>query len=167
MRDTIQNILRAIPGYEGYEAKEKRRDADKVLRTNLAQQYRNEQAALTRLAQKAVDKGRLEYLDRMEEINQSFGHFIARLESAPRGYASWFSDARIEEADLDQIYEFDAKLVDSIPLLQEQITYVQTAYTSGENLEEALDELERFLDGLHTQFNARQEFVAIGKRPSV
>lgn len=164
MRDSIKRILRVIPGYEGYENQEKRRDADKTLRTNLAQQFRNEQDVITRISQKAVDRGQLEYLARIEELSQSLGRFIARMETAPRGYAGWFSEVKIEEADLDQIYEFDARLADSIPLLREQIEFVEKAMKSGENGEKALDELEKFLNGLHVQFDDRQEFVTLGKR---
>jgi hypothetical protein len=166
MRDTIKDILRIIPGYEGYEAKENRRDADHTLRTTLARKFTEEQQTITQLTKKAVDHARFEYLDRIEEINQALGHFIARLETAPRGYAGWFSEAKIEEADLDQIYEFDAKLADSLPLLREHVGYVEKEFRDGIEIDEALNELEAFVNGLHDQFNAREEFVARGKRPS-
>jgi hypothetical protein len=166
MREAIKRILEIVPGYEGYEAKEKRRDADKTLRTTLARQFTSEQQAITRLTQKAVDSGQFACLDRIEDISQQLGFFIARLESAPRGYSGWFDEAQIDEADLDQIYEFDARLADSIPLLREHIEYVEKEFRSGEQFDEALDELSSFINGLNSQFDARQEFVTLGKRAS-
>jgi hypothetical protein len=166
MEDTLKRILRIIPGYKGYEAKENRRDADHTLRTTLAREFTAEQQTITNLTKKAVDHGRFDYLDRLEEINQSLGHFIARLESAPRGYAGWFNEVKIEETDLDQIYAFDAKLADSLPLLREYIGHVQKEFTDGINLDEAMDELAAFVGGLHIQFNAREAFVLRGKQPA-
>lgn len=165
MRETIKKILLALPGYKGYEEQEHRHESDKVLRMHLAQQYSRERDALTRLTQKAVDMGRLEHLAQIEEIIQMLNRFIGRLESAPRGYTSWFSAVQITPADLDRIYEFDTQMADNIPLLQEQIGYAEQQLKSGEAFGEALDELKSFVDGLNTQYDARQDFLAPGNQP--
>ncbi len=165
MRETIKDLLRAIPGYSGYESKENRRDADKVLRTNLAMQYQSEVQALTRLAEKALENGKLGQVERIEGVTQDLNRFIARLESAPRGYAGWFSEVSIDEADLDQIYEFDARLADNVPLLREQIAFTHRQISGSEaDFAEALEGLRAFVDGLHGQFDERQEFLARGKQ---
>lgn len=164
MRETIKDILRLIPGYAGYESRESRRDADKTLRTNLATEYRRERQSITRLAQNAADGAGLEHLDRIENISQTLDRFIARLETAPRGYASWFDESQIDEADLDMIYEFDAKLTDNIPLLREQIDHAHNALNSGGDVVEALNALYDFVDGLNAQFDARQAFLTRGKQ---
>jgi septation ring formation regulator EzrA len=165
MRDTIKDILLALPGYKGYEELEHRRESDKVLRMHLAQQYSRERDALTRLTQKAVNMGKIGHLDRIEEIIQMLNRFIGRLESAPRGYASWFSATQITPADLDRIYEFDTQMADNIPLLQEQIGHAEEQLKSGEAFDNALDELKSFVDGLNTQYDARQELLAPGNQP--
>lgn len=163
-RQRLQDLAHMIPGYAGYQARESRRDADKTLRMHLARQYAGEQQGLTRLAQNIASRGRIEYSDRIERIDQALSLFIARLQSAPRGYAGWFDAVQITEYDLDQIYAFDAKLADGLSLLREQITYATTAFDSGEGFDAALDALRDFVDNLNTQFDARQAFVALGKR---
>lgn len=165
MRNTIKDILRMLPGYEGYENRENRRDADKTLRMNLARLYKGERETLTRVAQKAVDRGQFDHLDRLEELGQALDQFIARLESVPRGYASWFDQVTIDETDLDQIYEFDARLADSVPLLREQLEYVEKAFNTSDQVDDSLDSLRTFVSGLNRQLDERQEFVALGKRP--
>lgn len=166
MQETIQTLLRKLPGYQGYEAQEFRREADRALRMHLAQQYRSEQQALIQLAQRMVAAGRLDLAEPLTRINQVLERFVARLETAPYGYAGWFDSITIDDTDLDQIYWFDAKLADSIPLLRERITYVETQLNAGEGVAEALASLRSFADDLHRQFDARQEFVAAGKRPA-
>jgi hypothetical protein len=166
MEDTIKRLLRIIPGYSGYETAENRRDADKTLRSHLARQYRSERKEITDLAQKAVQAQKFQHITRIDAIGKKLDHFIGRLESAPRGYAPWFSDVKIDQADLDQIYEFDARMTDSIPLLREHIDHVEKELRSGEQLDEALDALEDFITGLHTQFDSREQFTLQGKRPA-
>lgn len=159
----LEDLMQLVPGYAGYRAKEQRRDADKRLRTHLAQQFKGEQQALLRLAQQVAARGRLEYSDDIEAINQTLGYFIARLETAPRGYSGWFDDVHITETDLDQLYEFDAQLADSLPLLREQIGFVATTLDADEGIAEALATLHTFVDDLNRQFDTRQAFVNLGK----
>jgi hypothetical protein len=163
---TIKNLLHKIPGYTGYEAREQRRDADERLRAELARQYRAEREALTRLGQQAVSSGRLDVTERLKRISQTLDRFIGRLETALTGYAGWFEHVTIDVPDLEQIYQFDAKLADSVPLLQEHIGHVSTQMSEGEGIDEALTALRNFVDNLNTQFDARQEFLVRGKRPA-
>jgi hypothetical protein len=165
MLDTIQKLLRTIPGYTGYEAREKRRDEDYALCIELAQFYRTEQQSLVRLAQDVTDRHKFEYMERMERINQTLGQFIARLENSLRGYSPWFLNEQINESKLDRLYEFDAHLADSIPLLREQLDNAQTQLYQEGDFDGALRELQRLVDGLHIQYNARQAFLAMGRLP--
>lgn len=163
---TIKDLLHKIPGYTGYAAKEERREADKRLRMHLAQQFRAERESLTRLSQQVISAGRLDLTDPLKRISQSLDYFIGQLETAPRGYAGWFDQVQIEEVDLDQIYHLDTKLADSVPLLREQIAYVSSQVSEGEGIDEALTSLRDFVEKLNQHFNARQEFLAAGKRPT-
>ncbi|NJN66231.1 MAG: hypothetical protein HC884_05730 [Chloroflexaceae bacterium] len=169
MRETIKNLLHIIPGYQGYAAREQRRDADQALRDYLAQHYGAERQALMALTRNAVEAGAFGTLEQLEGITQTLDRFIARLESAPRGYTSWFSEARIDESDLDRLYAFDAAMADHLPLLHEQIAAVGQQIAASEPgheraIDEALTNLRALVDGLHTQFDARQELLAAGKQ---
>ncbi len=166
LRDRLQALAYQIPGYAGYRAKEQRRDTDKLLRTHLAQQYTGVRQALTRLAQRVASSGRIAYSARIEQIDQALGLFITRLQTAPRGYAGWFSTVKIDEYDLDQIYAFDAGLANGLSPLRERVTFAESAFATekGEGFDNALTELQNFVDGLNAQFDARQAFVTLGKR---
>lgn len=166
MEETIKNLLRMLPGYRGYEAQESRREADQALRIHLTQQYRHEQQALTRLSQRMIVAARLKDAEQIAHINQVLDRFVARLETAPYGYAGWFEHGTIDEHELDQLYLFDAKLADSVPLLREQVTYVESQINVGGEFEEALASLRRFADDLHAYLDARQALLASGKQPT-
>src|SRR5437763_396869 len=103
MKSTVTSIGNAIPGYTGYQTKERRRDADRILRERLTNQYVTQRDQLTRIQQDAVRGGLLGLVSDIESANQQLSRFISRLRVAPSGYAGWFDSAQIQEADLDLI----------------------------------------------------------------
>lgn len=166
LQQTIQNIAQQIPGYVGYQTKERRRDADKVLRQRLANQYSTQRERLNRITQDATRAGQFDYVDDLEGANQQLQRFIARLETAPRGYAGWFDAAQLQEADLDQLYQFDASLAGGVEDLSSALQAVTTAVKAKEGISAAIGALRETLDALNARLDARSEFVAQGKRPA-
>ena len=166
MQQTVQNIAIQIPGYAGYQLKERRRDADKVLRERLANQYAMQRDRLTRLMQDATRAGQLNYVEDLERVDQQLQRFIARLKLAPRGYAGWFDAAQIQEADLDQLYQFDSSLASGVEKLQAALDTVGSALKQKEGVDNAIAALTDVTTELNTRLDAREEFVAQGKRPT-
>jgi Domain of unknown function (DUF4178) len=166
MEQTIQNIAQQIPGYLGYQSKERRRDADKVLRERLANMYDTQRDHLTRVIQEATRSSDLNYLANLQSSDQQLQLFITRLRTAPRGYAGWFDAAQIQEADLDQLYQFDSSLTGGVDKLTEALDAVGSALRAKSGISPTLDSLDDTLTELNARLDAREEFVALGKRPS-
>jgi hypothetical protein len=166
LKETVENIGQKIPGYPGYQSKERRRDADRVLRERLATQYSEERDRLMRLMQKATRDGQLDVVDELEGANQQLQRFISRLQTRTTGYAGWFDAAQIQESDLDQIYQFDSSLADGVDELDSGIRAVSSALETKEGVAQAISALRERLDALNERLDAREEFVARGKRPS-
>ncbi|MDL1897386.1 DUF4178 domain-containing protein [Anaerolineae bacterium CFX7] len=166
LKQTVTGLANAIPGYTGYKSKEQRRDADRILRERLTQQYNAQRDRLTRLQQDAVRGGQLAVVSDLEGANQQLSRFISRLRTAPTGYAGWFDAATIEEADLDLIYQFDATLANGVDELSDALTKMQTAVRAKENTGDAYYALRDQVDALNQRLDAREEFLARGKRPA-
>ncbi len=165
LKQSITSIASSIPGYAGYQAKERRRDSDRILRERLTTQYNAQRDRLTRVQQDAVRSGQLDYVDEIEGANQLLSRFISRLHVAPTGYAGWFDAAQIQEADLDLIYQFDSSLASGVDELSGVIDRLQNAVRSKEGVDTALGALRDEMDSLNQRLDAREEFVARGKRP--
>ncbi len=166
MQQTIQNIAQQIPGYAGYQSKERRRDADKVLRERLANQFEAQRDQLTRLIQDATRAGQLDYATDLERANQQLQRAVTRLRTAPRGYAGWFDAAQIQEADLDQLYQFDASLASGVEQVRAALDAVGQALKAKAGVDDAIANLGDVLGNLNTRLDSREEFVALGKRPA-
>ncbi len=163
LQQQIAEIAQQLPGYAGYQAKERRRDADKLVRMQLAAKYEGQRSRLTRLQQQAA----LEYADKLEHLDQKLQRLIARLSTAPRGYAGWFDAAQIVESDLDQLTQFDSALADGVTLLKTQLDQIAAALKTKKGLDNAVSACADALDALNDQFDQREQFVAMGKKPSL
>lgn len=167
MMDIIQQrileIALQLPGYLGYEAKERRRDMDKYTRVTLANKYEELHTALARVRAKAP----LENAVDLENLDQKLLRLIARFETAPRGYAGWFDAAQIVEEDLDALTQFDAALANGVPQLKAAIERVAVAVKSKQGFENAINACAELLDNLNARFDEREQFLATGKKPAL
>ena len=165
--DTIQQriieIALQIPEYVGYQAKERRRDADRLVRRQLARKYDEQRARLARLQQKAG----MEFVDDIEHLDQKLLRLIAQFNTAPRGYAGWFDAAQIGDADLDQLTKFDADLANGVNRLKTALDQLADAFKAKTGVDDAIDACAETLDALNSEFEQRDDFVAQGKKPTV
>ncbi len=166
VQQTVRNLAQQIPGYVGYQSKERRRDADKVLRERLATQYETQRDHLTRIIQQSTTLRLYQYLEVLERANQQLQRFVARLHTAPRGYAGWFDAAQIQEMDLDQLYQFDSSLASGVDKLQAQLDSLTVAIQKNEAVDANLAALTDITSELNARLDAREEFLALGKRPA-
>src|SRR5689334_8421243 len=112
--DFLHRLMNKIPGYTGYADLERRRDADKMLRTWLGKQYRGQLTRLTRVEQDLARTGHLTALPELERLEGMLNRFIDKLETASYGYAGLFDAARVTEPELEQLYTFDQALADGV-----------------------------------------------------
>ena len=166
MQQTIQHLAQIIPGYAGYQAKERRRDADKILRERLATQFDGQRDRLIRLTQQATTSDLFQYLTALERANQQLQRLIARLRTAPRGYAGWFDAAQIQEADLDQLYKFDSSLATGVDKLSIALDNLTVAIRNNAAIPAQTAALTDVTAELNQRMDAREEFLALGKRPT-
>ncbi len=163
LQQRILEIALQIPEYVGYQQKDRRREMDRHTRRQLAQKYGELDTLLARIQKKAP----LERVVALETLDQKLQRLIARLNTAPTGYAGWFDAAQIGVADIDALTQFDAALAGGAPKLQAAIERVAAALKVPEDMENALDATAELLDDLNAQFDQREQFLATGKKPSL
>lgn len=106
----FQELLGAIPGFDGYREREIRRTADKLVRELLVgelDQVRDQVRAVTADRARAADLSNLEELDRLERL---LGKVRDNLRFADYGYTGFFDAVKIKEEQLDGLYTYDLSL---------------------------------------------------------
>src|SRR5437763_628370 len=109
--DALHGLMNAIPGYAGYAERERRRDADRMLRMYLARQYHDQLARMARVQQSLARAHSSQALLDAQRLDGLLNRFIDKLETATYGYAGLFDANRVDLAELDQLYAFDQALV--------------------------------------------------------
>jgi hypothetical protein len=169
-QDFLHKIAGIVPGYDGYVDRERRRDADKILRTQLARQYTAQRERLTRVQQDLLSAHRLDLIAQVDREVGALQRFIDRLSTATYGYAGLFDPIKIEAADLDQLYAFDMSLATGVDQVSGAIGAIEAATGSGgeaahlQELPAAIDRLSSVLHDLNQRFNQRTDLLSSGNR---
>ena len=111
-QDPFKKLAAHIPGFSGYIERQNRRDADKLLRDTVARRFDEQWQRTSQLQSDMVSSGMIAYVDDMEKAALKLRTFIDKIGTAPRGYAGLFDAVKINEAELQAIYQFDAAFFD-------------------------------------------------------
>ncbi len=105
--DPFKKLLGYIPGFSGYIERQSRRDADKVLRDTVARRFEEHWGRASNLQVELVSSGMIKYVDDMEKAALALRTFIDKITTAARGYSGMFDAVKINEKELEAIYQFD------------------------------------------------------------
>jgi len=113
-RGILKKIQNFIPGFRGYRRKEDLRDADKMLRMQLAEKLGQQRKGLEECRGMLVQGGGYKDLDLIGGLISSFKRIEGVVAHAEMGYSGLVADIAVKEDDLDRLYEFDAAMLDHI-----------------------------------------------------
>lgn len=154
----FEDLVRKIPGYKGYKDKELRREADKLLRLQVARRFDEQRRRLNGVLVELTNAGRLGVLVTMDRALMKLQFLIDRVKTASYGYAGLFDAIKIKEAELDALYEFDAKLTGSVAQVKELIDAIAAA-DKDDDVNKAGHALLEALEEINTDFSGRQDVV--------
>src|SRR5688572_26336909 len=158
-RNWLERLGDKIPGYGGYVAKERRRDADKLHREHLAERLRSAKQPLTDVMRELSSSGRLFEVGPVDRVIKKLDHVENRIRFASYGYAGFFDAVKIEEPQLEAIYRFDLALVERVEELERRARELKAGGSSPEGLKEAAAAAERAADELNAAFDQRSQAI--------
>lgn len=156
LRNWLEQLGEKIPGYSGYTAREGRRDADKAQREHLADRLRAAKGPLTDAVRGLSSTGRLAQVGPADHVMKRLDQAENRVRFASYGYSGFFDAVKIDEAQLDALYEFDHALVEQI----DEIARLASEYQSKISAEAFLPtELEGAVDKFNRTFDERHRVL--------
>jgi len=105
--DPFKKLVSYIPGFSGYVERQNRRDADKMLRETVARRFDEQWSRVSNMQSELVSNGMIKYVDDLEKAALQLRTFIDKISMAARGYSGLFDAAKINEKELEGIYQFD------------------------------------------------------------
>ena len=110
--DPFKKLISYIPGFSGYVERQNRRDADKILRETVARRFEEQWSRISNLQVELVSNGMIKYVDDLEKAALQLRTFIDKISTAARGYSGLFDAVKINEKELEAIYQFDVAFFD-------------------------------------------------------
>ena len=131
-RGLIKKIQTYVPGFRGYRRREDIRDADRMLRTQLAQKLAIQRRGLEEcrgiLAQGPVSKE----LEMIGGLISQFKKLEGQVAHAPVGYSGIAADIAIKEEALDRLYEYDAMMLDHMASIAASIESLKNSLMAAD-----------------------------------
>ena len=158
-KNWLQRLAEKIPGLAGYHAKENRRDVDKLYRDALADRLRKVKDAIANVTRDLTDGGRLMEIAPLERVSKKVDTVENRVRYASYGYSGFFDAVQIKEQQLDQLYQFDLRLVEKVEAIEGQAAALRGRSGTPTELKAGLADLEQAVDDLSNTFDTRFQAI--------
>ncbi|MGD9146227.1 MAG: hypothetical protein PVI80_11735 [Anaerolineae bacterium] len=158
-QSSFENLVNKIPGYAGYKAKELRREADKLLRMEIAAKFDDQRKRLAELQHQLISQAQIEFLDDLERAVMKLQLLIDRIKTASYGYAGLFDAVKVKEEQLDALYDFDNQMLNFVDEVAADVDQVSSAITAKEGVGEAISELVSTVSEANMAFGHREEAI--------
>lgn len=159
MQDPFKKLASYIPGFGGYVERQNRRDADKLLRDTVARRFDEQWKRTSQLQEDMVGNGMIAYVDDMEKAAIQLRTFVDRISTAPRGYSGLFDAVKINEKELEAIYQFDAAFFDLAEQVARANDNVEASLGDEAALPAAIRNLVTLARLANETYNKRSEVV--------
>lgn len=161
-RGLIKKIEMVIPGFRGYRKREDLRIADSLLRSQLVDRIQIVRRNVEICRESLTKKMELNFLEDAGSLVNQISKIEVKIRHAEQGYTGVSPDYRIEEDELNRLYEWDLNLISHIEELKISTTLLQNAISSDDKrtIGEELDHLNEKLQGFIEIFEKRREAIA-------
>lgn len=157
--DPFKKLVSNIPGFSGYVERQNRRDADKILRETVALRFEEHWKRASELQVELVNNGMIKYVDDMEKATLALRTFIDKITTAARGYSGLFDAVKINEKELEAIYQFDVAFFDLADQTGNALNNVEASLGDEEALPAAIRNLTTVARLAVENFERRSEVV--------
>ena len=157
--DPFKKLASYIPGFSGYVERQNRRDADKLLRDTVARRFEELWGRASNLQVELVNNGMIKYVDDMEKATIALRTFIDKISTAARGYSGLFDAVKINEKELEAIYQFDAAFFDLGEQVKSGLDNVEASLADENALPAAIRNLTTLSRLAVETFEKRSEVV--------
>ena len=155
----LQQLMKRIPGFEGYLDREQRRKADSVHREYLTKLLSNKKATIQEIAESLLESGELTYMDSMNSLTNTVDKVTNRIRAAGSSGGNFFAMVDVDTELLDRIYEYDLALLGEIEALDEKLTTLRQACETADNVKLAINGVKGVLGGIDASLDGREKLL--------
>ena len=151
-----ERIMRIIPGYSGYKNKEHIRETDKLFREYLGQELDRYRKTVEQMMRELTDMKAMGLLDDIDRQVKRMQKYADNIRFASYGYAGFFSEVKIREQELEDLYSHDLRFVDNLADIKKAADNLLSNKTDLAALKTSLSQLSTVLDTLDEGIQKRK-----------
>ena len=153
----IKRIQASLPGYKKYRNCEDLRAADSLLRQELASKLEGVEKEVKECRNELSRSMEMEMLNIIGELVNISHRVTEKVRHAQQGYSPWISgDVRIEEDELNRLYEFDLSLFEQIIKLKDEADGLRGSCQAGaSDIRDKIGSLKDSIITFEEAFNGR------------
>lgn len=159
-RGLLKRIQLYVPGFAGYRRREDLRQADNMLRIQMADMLKEARVTSEESREALTEGRRYKDLDRVGRIISRFRALEGKVRHADQGYSGISPAIRIEEPELDNLYEYDASLLDEAAAMGSEAEGLKAAASKGDPVLDRISKLRSLLDKFEETFQKRLLMVS-------
>ena len=154
--EALNNLAMHIPGFAGYKSSEDRRIADKQLRAVIGEQLSRVKDQLDRVVDSLSRSGNLDSLAVIDQSGRKLERLIDRMRFADYGYTAVFDRVQLGDAQLLQIYQFDATILSELPQFSTAAAAIESAGVDDDKMRAAIASFDALIDDFDKRFEGRK-----------
>lgn len=159
-RGIIKKIQLHIPGFAGYRRREDLRTADALLRVQVADRVKGVRDRLESSRADFTKNYQLSALEPLGGLIFKLTELEGRIRHAEQGYSGISADIRIEEKEINTLYEFDLKLVEGIDGLMAKANALKAvSKKDADSVDAALEDFQTTVDSFEDTFERRMKVI--------
>lgn len=158
-QDPFKRLGSLIPGFKGYIERQNRREADKLLRDTVSRRFDEQLQRTSQIQVDMVSSGMIQYVDDIERAALKLRTFIDKISTAPRGYSGLFDAVKINEKELEAIYQYDAAFFDLADQVGHALDNVEASLGDEAALPAAIRNVTSIARTAVETYNRRSEVV--------
>lgn len=155
----IEFLTKLIPGYD-YRVQKSRLNTDRSVREKLARELRKAAANLKEVSDLAYRDEKRDIVDHIKDLLKAIDLFVVEIEDAPFGQSPLFKADKVTDEDIDQMTQFDRKLVEQLEIISKASELIYTHVLKGETSDIILQVrmLKKELDLMKNTFSDRLDY---------
>ncbi len=158
-RGSLEKLVAKIPGFKGYQDKQARRTADRMLREHIAQMLHQKVDKLINIEKVILSNAGISYMSKTRDVKGKLQLYHDKVATAAPKYSGMWGQMKIGSEELERIYAFDeaqANYVESIDTALEQL---QQAALANDGLDTAIFELDGVITEAKQAFDLRDDVI--------
>lgn len=159
-RGLIKKIQLHIPGFAGYRRREDLRTADALLRVQLADRMVRVKDRLEGARADLARNYQMSALEPLGGLIFKVTELEGRVRHAEQGYSGISADIRVEEREINTLYEFDLRLIEGIDHLMAKADGIKAAAKKdAESVDKTIEEFREGASGFEDTFERRMKVI--------